>query len=99
MIRQGDLLFLRCDEIPEEAKKKTDPKGVIAEGEVTGHLHQIRPGTEAALYIGAALAYIQCLQETPIDHDEHDTVILSVGDWVVKRQREYEPDGWRQIAD
>lgn len=42
--RQGDILLRRVDEIPLSDKCKvdaTDGKHVIAEGEVTGHVHAV----------------------------------------------------------
>jgi len=97
MIRQGDLLFVKTDEIPQEAKE--DKTGIIARGEATGHTHRIRPGQQAALLIAAGMAYINAMRECAIDHQEHSTVVLPPGEWEVKRQREYVPDGWRMVAD
>jgi hypothetical protein len=94
-IRQGDLLFVRS-EIPVEATEIAD--GVLARGEATGHTHRVRPGTTVAL-LAAGMAYVRALSEAYVDHEEHTTVILPPGDWAVRRQREYRPDGWRQVQD
>lgn len=95
MVRQGDLLFVR-GEVPKDAREIAD--GVLARGEATGHTHRVRPGTAVAL-LAAGLAYVRALQEASVDHEEHATVILPPGEWAVRRQREYRPDGWRQVAD
>jgi hypothetical protein len=97
MLRQGDLLFVKCEEIPNLAEAKID--GVIAEGESTGHKHRIESRVQAALLLYAGIAYIKVLEETHIKHEEHKEIILPIGDWIVKRQREYQPDGWKQVAD
>jgi len=97
MCRQGDLLFKRIKKIPEEAKEKRD--GIIAEGETTGHKHQLRPGTQAALLVAANVAYIHAIHQAYVDHQEHETIDLPPGDYCVKRQREFTPEGWRQVAD
>lgn len=97
MIRQGDLLFVRVSKIANDAIE--DKGGIIARGEATGHTHKIRPGQQAALMIAAGIAYVNAVKECAIDHQEHDTVILPPGVWQVKRQREYIPDGWQQVAD
>lgn len=97
MKRQGDLLFVSVGEIPSDAKIQND--GVIAEGEITGHKHRISDGAKAALMIAAGVAYVKAMQETEVVHEEHGTISLPVGDWEVIRQREYEPDGWRQVVD
>lgn len=97
MYRQGDLLFVATDEIPNDAKEQKD--GVIARGETTGHMHRISDGARAALMMAAGMAYVRAMQEADIVHDEHATITLPVGDYQVVRQREYTPDGWRQVAD
>jgi hypothetical protein len=97
ILRQGDLLFVNVDEIPEDARE--DKTGIIARGEATGHTHMIRPGQRAALMIVAGVAYVTAIKKCAIDHQEHETVILPPGNWEVKRQREYIPDGWRAVAD
>ena len=97
MQRQGDLLFVPCDTIPTDATEQ--PDGVIARGETTGHMHAIRRGQQAMLMIAAGMAYVRAMQETAVDHQEHETITLSPGDYKVVRQREHTPDGWRQVAD
>lgn len=106
MYRQGDILLVKCgsfdglsEDIPRDAQVIND--GVIARGEVTGHTHAIRHGSRAALMIAAGIAYVRALEACHLDHQEHGNGndILPAGDWVVRRQREYIPDGWRQVED
>ena len=97
--RQGDILFIKTnDGIPESAEKQ--PDGVIAHGEVTGHTHRIRSPKEGLLLVAAGVSYLKGIAEfMNIDHEEHDTIALPMGDYVVRRQREYLPSGWRQVVD
>lgn len=97
MIRQGDLLFVKTDKIDDNAVE--DATGVIARGEATGHTHRIRQKQRAVLLFAVGVAYVRALEACAIDHQEHKTVVLPAGDWIVKRQREYVPEGWRQVAD
>ena len=97
MYRQGDLLFVQVTNIPTEAIEQKD--GIIAKGEITGHMHRIQQQQKAMLMIAAGIAYIKALQETEIVHEEHNTIILPPGEWEVRRQQEYEPSGWRQVVD
>ncbi len=97
MYRQGDLLFVETETVPEGAENV--PSGVIAEGEITGHTHRIRPGKQAVLQLAAEMMYISSLQGCHVDHQEHHTIDLPAGTFKVQRQREYEPEGWRQVAD
>jgi hypothetical protein len=96
MYRQGDLLFVRS-EIPDGAEEQKD--GVLALGEVTGHRHRIEDRAKATMMVIGAVAYVRAMQKADIVHEEHDTITLPVGDWIVIRQREYRPDGWVQVAD
>ncbi len=96
-LRQGDLLFVPIKGLPEERKEQKD--GIIARGEVTGHTHQLRPGLETTLFAAANIMYIQAKAQAFVDHQEHNTITLPTGNWKVQRQREYIPDGFRQVAD
>jgi hypothetical protein len=97
MFRQGDLLFVRCDSIPDGAVEVAD--GIIARGETTGHAHRLQIGRGGALMLLAGVAYIRARYQATIVHEEHGTIVLPAGDWQVSRQREYTPNSWRQVAD
>jgi hypothetical protein len=94
--RQGDILFVECEEIPAAARQRKD--GIVARGEVTGHTHRLAGGT-AMLMICAGIAYINAQTEAYVRHDEHKEIILPPGKYRIKRQREYTPNGWRQVTD
>lgn len=96
-IRQGDLLFLRIPSIPANATVVQD--GVIAKGEASGHAHRLQAGSGRLLLMAMGLMYIRAKHEAEITHEEHNTVTLPPGDWRVVRQSEYEPNGWRRVAD
>jgi len=96
MIRQGDLFFVKTEEIPSDAQPIEG--GVIARGEATGHTHRVRSGTGIALMV-AGVTYVRALAEAFVDHQEHSTIILPPGNWEVFRQREYTPKGWVRVDD
>ena len=97
--RQGDILFVPVEAIPEDAKEQKD--GIIARGEFTGHAHAVRPSAQVAMMVAANIAYINAMvEEAKIDHQEHNTISLPAGNFYAsKRQRVYTPDGWRMVAD
>ena len=97
MYRQGDLLFKNVTYVPDGIDCQKD--GVIARGEVTGHMHRISDAAKATLWVAGVVAYVRAIQDADIVHDEHDTITLPPGDYQVFRQREYRPDGWVQVAD
>ncbi|NEO12262.1 MAG: hypothetical protein F6J98_38590 [Moorea sp. SIO4G2] len=94
-IRQGDVILLPVEQINGQQL----PHLTLAEGEVTGHSHRISDGV-AQLYEKHGHLYLQVLSETAtLTHEEHQPIELPQGSWMVRIQREYEPQGWRYVAD
>ena len=94
-IRQGDVIL--------QSAKVTFGKKLshltLAEGEVTGHSHRITSGN-AELYKKDDTLYLRVLSEkATLTHEEHKSVKIPQGNWIVRIQREYEPMGWRYVAD
>lgn len=105
MLAQGDILFIKRDCVIKDGYEKDD--GVIALGESTGHIHRIRPGQDAALRLIAGVMYVEAIKECIIEHvnqsgfstGDHSEIVLPAGNWEIRRQREYTPDGFRQVSD
>jgi hypothetical protein len=96
-IRQGDVILRPVKEHLGEGKKL--PHLTLAEGEVTGHSHRISEG-KAQLYEKNGTLYLRVVSETAtLTHEEHKQIKVPQGDWMVAIQREYEPMGWRYVAD
>jgi hypothetical protein len=101
--RQGDVLITPAT-IPPTAKRQVLPHIVLAKGEVTGHCHQVKaPVGKCTLYIddqrGEQVLYLEVRQLTPVEHEEHGTVQLEPGKYVVREQVEYWLDEVRQVMD
>lgn len=97
-IRQGDVLLMPLSQADERFSQKLNHL-TLAEGEVTGHRHRISDG-QAELYERDGTLYLKVLSsEATLTHEEHHAVTIPQGDWLVRIQREYEPDGWRYVAD
>ena len=103
MYRQGDVLLVATDQVPQGPEVPRDGRGriVLAYGEVTGHAHAIAD-SEATLY-GATLAdrFLEVLAEggVTLSHEEHGPIRLPLGTYRVVRQREWTPEGARWVAD
>ena len=94
--RQGDVV-LKFGKVPVGAKKL--PHKVLAEGEMTGHKHQVTEG-DAALYEHEGTLFLRVESDTAtLTHEEHGPIVLLQGEFEVTIQREYTPDGWRNVAD
>ncbi|MEM7593148.1 MAG: hypothetical protein AAF383_16815 [Cyanobacteria bacterium P01_A01_bin.83] len=94
-IRQGDVILKAITNI--KGQKLTHL--TLAEGEVTGHSHRIADG-QAELYEQDGTLYLKVLSPAAkLIHEEHHAVDIPQGNWMVRIQREYEPEGWRYVAD
>lgn len=108
---QGDLLIRRIDAIPQGAKPMQSEKGqfIVAHSE-TGHHHVIaeRPGVQVYSTDDPLVSYLRVIEATEqtealLEHlrtfDTHETIAIPPGDYELRRQREYTPEGWRRVAD
>lgn len=95
MYRQGDLLLVPAD-VPQTATLIHD--GVIVRGRATGHAHRLVGDGTLLEDSGTGTQYIVSVTAT-IVHEEHAPIRLPAGTYAVRRQREYQPAGWRQVED
>jgi hypothetical protein len=96
-LRQGDVILTPAPASDVEGDKLSHL--TLAEGEVTGHRHQISEG-EAELYERDGTLYLKVLSPTALlTHEEHHPIAIPQGNWLVRIQREYEPGSWRYVAD
>lgn len=95
MRRQGDLLIIKVDHLPN--KIKMCHHHILAEGEVTGHRHELDGGQ---VYEAKNELYFSVGEEkVTLTHQEHAPLEFVPGTYKVIRQREYKPEGWRYVAD
>ncbi len=100
--RHGDLFLEEVQSIPQGAKiKKT--KGVLLEGEVTGHAHRLimKETTDFVTYEKNGTLFLQVITPTiPLEHEEHKTIEIPAGTYEITRQREFDPyEGIRDVQD
>ena len=86
--RQGDLLFERVDEIPDQCKVLKTL--VIEYGEATGHTHALVVAGTATLLSSPSntehVEYVNANSPTTIKHNTHAPIILPEGKYRVIRQ-------------
>jgi hypothetical protein len=98
LYRHGDVLVSLIDGIPPAAKLR--PHLVLAEGEVTGHMHRIAEPGSAKLFQEFSRMYLRVVAEhATLVHPEHGPITLPRGDYRVWRQREYSPQAIRTVLD
>ena len=103
LIRQGDLLLVPVDALPEHTRNRTDGRRIVlAEGEATGHAHvidDVRVELRDSGWGGRRFIVVEEDATVSLEHDEHDTLTVSSGIYEVRIQREYTPRGFRQVRD
>ena len=101
MFRQGDVLLVRCNGIPRNAKPVGRENGrvVLAHGEATGHHHSFSDGVQ--LLERGEDRYLMVKDEVAdLEHQEHGVIPVPKGQYKVIRQRQYDIlEGVRRVMD
>ena len=103
--RQGDVCLIAVDSIPADATPvaPTGNKVILALGEATGHHHrfEFRDTTHnVKLYSaggGARYLHVEALAE--LLHEEHSTVSVPAGKYLLPSQVEFTPAELRRVQD
>ena len=106
---QGDVMLQRVSDIPKDAVEAEAVNGqLIVTHSETGHNHIIENGDDVALLQDPEdelQGYLQVQDGAEVElkhlreHHTHETIIIPAGNYVVRRQREYTPEGYRRAAD
>ena len=110
---QGDILIIRRAALPTGLKKLAAANGrVVVTHSETGHDHVMvldkpakRQPPAVEMYAGdnPLVAWLKVNRPTALEHlrphDTHEPIMFAPGVYEVRRQREYTPEGWRQVAD
>lgn len=98
----GDVILERIDKLPKEFKNfKKSKDGVLAYGELTGHLHQLQRDRFDLRIDEAGIKFLHVLEPTPVKHQEHSPIIIPPGNYKIGIQQEYDPFAKRarQVMD
>ncbi len=117
LIQQGDVLlkliegneWIGCEGTAYLAK---DNRCIIAEGEVSGHMHVAvgkslmvtYPGTLLTFYDGSTrsdLFLIDSCKPFKLQHQEHKEITIPAGTWSVEKVKEYDhfKEGTTEVKD
>jgi hypothetical protein len=104
MIRQGDVLLVPVDSVPEAVVPVARENGrlVLAEGEMTGHAHVIEAEqVELVTAEQANQLYLLVHGSDSVEllHEEHSTLPVEAGMYRVVQQRELGQFSPIRIAD
>lgn len=102
LYRQGDVLIMPINNIPNKNKLKKTKRCTLALGEVTGHHHTIHNGAVGYADDELSLAkFVEVIDSTggALTHQEHDTIVLPEGTYKVIGQVEYTPERLQRVMD
>ena len=88
IFRHGDLLIREVTTIPSNATPLST--NIIAMGEKSGHNHKLY-GKHQVWETPDKQIYFQANQEISLKHQEHNTLKISKGNYVIINEREYNP--------
>jgi len=98
--RQGDVGIIAANLPKDAVRKEVNGPIILAYGEVTGHCHQIRDTQNVELYEKDGVVYVHVLgKSASLTHEEHGTIELPKGTHEIRIQREYQPEGIRNVLD
>jgi len=102
MARQGDVLLTGIETMPADAVEQKRPRGaslVLQQGNATGHAHQIK-ARACSLHVKGDARYLRVVEPVDLTHEEHKTVLIPAGDYIVSIHHEYSPGELpRQVLD
>jgi len=86
IIRHGDILLKKIEKLPEGLKKLNHH--ILAEGEVTGHRHELTAGVLYAM--DTEPKFVRIDVPATITHQEHKPLEVATGIYEVIREREFD---------
>lgn len=107
---QGEMYIRRVPEFKEAAEPAKPERGVfiLAHSE-TGHHHVIDAAKVSVMKqtknVPEGMEILQMIvsEPTTVEHlrptDTHEALFLTEGNWEIRLQREYTPEGYRRVAD
>lgn len=90
--QQGDVQLFVVDSIPEDAVEipPGQHKGVLAEGETTGHAHRMMEPVRMFQAPGVMDVFMSVPKRIELRHEEHDTQVVEPGSYRAGRIQEFD---------
>jgi len=103
MKRQGELLIIKVHEVKDKERMNKAKHRILAEGEATGHMHELSIGTlyKPSTWSMDTDQYFEVPENSVsvLSHPEHKELTFDTGIYRVITQREYEEAGVRKVTD
>ena len=82
------MLLRKVPSIPKTAIPTST--NVIAEGEISGHQHVLKGSHQVFETLDKQL-YLEAKQDVILKHEDHNTLTLPSGCYIIESQRKYDP--------
>ncbi len=86
---QGDVVIKKVERIEEFGSMKVKNDGVLAEGEVTGHMHKLFGEFDLRQDKDNNL-YFEVKEDVTLKHQEHSPIVIGPGFYKVEIQKEFD---------
>jgi hypothetical protein len=86
------MIIAASNQTPGKEVPRDNGRVVLAYGEVTGHAHAIHAeGAQLLTIDGSEDRFLRIMNASGValEHEEHSTIVLPPGDYLVRIQREY----------
>lgn len=94
--RHGDVVIVRDDAVKGDGK---DMRGVLADGEVTGHAHRVSRAHVQGVVNSLVQRAITVKKVDKVDHEEHVASPLPKGTFRSGVQAQWTPEGLKPVVD
>jgi hypothetical protein len=95
--RQGDVLLLGVEAPAQEGWTVSPGHPALVTSAASGHTQRVEG--EAHVYRVGARMWVHVVGPAQLSHEEHRSIALPPGWYVVVQQREYVPGGQRRVQD
>lgn len=115
MFRQGDVLIEEIETLPRGESSEVPREGgrvILAHGEVTGHAHALTdpsavlmsfklpmPAPVGGVTLTTEERVLKVGKLSTLSHEEHGPIDLPPGKYRITIQRQWEPNGFRNVVD
>lgn len=102
---QGDVLFRKINSIPSDVTPMPTSGPVVVAHSETGHNHQFNDPSGVTLFNGQDpfVMFLHVDKPSVLQHmrdfDTHEDILFDAGDYEIRRQREWTPEGLRRVED
>ena len=99
-IRHGDIVLYPAPPI-DTSQFEPIAGNSLATGSSTGHSHSVTPASAVSQFdLGDERRLLVLTSPAELSHDEHTTVQLDTGYYIVSHKRQYDADnGWVDVED